>query len=505
MKKILFSYLTIAFILTGCKSEFKEFSDQALFYAKDGTIDQKEYEHLLNLIESSDDIGFKNFKSDDGLLDNSKVEKYLLKLFCAKNISITSNGIYHPQRSSVDRKQFNVNVFLENSGSMNGYMNDPNTSFKNSIYSLLTRLKLLTLSDSLKGSDSLNLYLINQTNQQLFSDASNNDLEKFKDILNPTDFAKLSKGKTGISDLNDLVKRCLENTNEHNLSVFISDCIYSPGKNVNDAAKYLSEQKQGIYLNFATRLKNENIAVIILQLTGNFQGTYFNRYDAAIQIKNSLKRPFYIWFLGTEDQIRTILDRKIIEEIDGGVENKVVLNKISSITSPNFKILSPHPKFGNFDRTEIAKKIITNASMGVDGSDRKIFEFSIAVDFALSMQDMDFFLDTSIYKISNPSYRISIDKLNNNNSNISTNGFTHLIKLSTNELREETLKIDIRRRIPSWIQESTSSDDCNIVVVDSIQQKTFGLRYLIEGVYDAYYPKSLSNIESSISIIIKKQ
>src|SRR5690606_5908169 len=94
-----------------------------------------------------------------------------------------------------EQETFNINVFLENSGSMNGYLNDPNTQFKNSVYSLLTRLKLFA------DKDSLNLYLVNKEDQLIYGNASNSDVEGFKDILNPASFSKISKGKTGETDI----------------------------------------------------------------------------------------------------------------------------------------------------------------------------------------------------------------------------------------------------------------------------------------------------------------
>jgi hypothetical protein len=79
-----------------------------------------------------------------------------------------------------------------------------------------------------------------------------------------------------------------------------------------------------------------------------------------------------------------------------------------------------------------------------------------------------------------------------------------LLKLQTSELREEVLKIDLVGKTPSWVLNSTSIDDSNILNDNSEQQKTFGLQYLIEGVSDAFYPKSNSNTINSINITIKK-
>ncbi len=393
-------------------------------------------------------------------------------------------------------EKFNINVFLENSGSMNGYLDDPNTQFKNSIYSLLTRLKLFD------NSLGLNLSLINKGDQLLYPNASNSDVVKFKDILNPSSFKQISAGKTGESDLNDLINRSLTKSNKNNLSVFISDCIYSPGKNIPDATQYLAEQKQGIFLNFATELKKRDLAVIILQLFGNFKGTYYDHLNNKINIISSISRPYYIWFIGTENQINQIIRSKKLEEIDGGYKNKIIIQPIKNINQPKFKIISKATS-GTFDKTELGKKIISGASSSSGNQNKGQFGFNVAVDFSESLQDSKYFLDTDNYKLSSKEYSITIEEIIDK-TNPATLGFTHILKFKTSKLKDEILKIDIVGKTPSWIYNSTSINDTKIQTDNSEKQRTFGLKYLIDGVCDAFYPKSNSNTVSSISITIKK-
>ncbi len=492
MKKSIFLILFSALILSGCGSELTEFNDQAYSFASDKKIDPKEYKFLLDFVSNTTDKSFKQFKDEKGKIDSLKVVAYLLKYYSAKKLAITSADIWQPEITVTKADKFNINVFLENSGSMNGYLNDPNTQFKNSVYSLLTRLKLFV------DKDSLNLFFINKSDQLLYKNATNQDVEKFKDILNPTSFNKISVGKTQESDLNDLINRCLRKSNENNLSVFISDCIYSPGKSHPDAAQYLAEQKQGVFLNFATALKESDVSVMVIQIFANFKGTYWDKKNNPVSIPTEIQRPFYIWFIGSRKQISLIQKSKKLNELDGGYKNKVVFQKIVSTIEPTHAIL-PRPTFGSFDRTELANFIITNATPS-----KGLFGFNVAVNFSDDIQDENFYTDTANYKVLNDNYRLTIEKIPKSNSYASFSDFTHLLKLQTTSLRDESLRIDVIGCTPSWAYNSSSNDDLNIANDNSQQQKTFGFRYLIEGVSDAFYPKSNTKPISSISIKIKK-
>lgn len=484
--------------LKGCKSEFEQFNEQALASASDDNqIDLKEFTELVNLIKQSDERGFQQFKEESGKIDSSKVVSYLLKYFSAKKLTITEADIWQPKNVAAIPEAININVFLENSGSMNGYLNDPNTQFKNSVYSLLTRLKLFV------NQDSLNLFFINKEDQLLFGNASNNDVEAFKDILDPTSFSKISKGKTGETDINQLIKRCISKVNAKNMSVFISDCIYSPGKSRPDAKLYLSEQKHGIYLNFATEIRdrNSNLSVIILHLKGGFKGTYYDRLNNKIVFDNLIERPFYIWFIGTKTQIEKVVQSKLLEELDGSYINKTIFQPaINEVV--RYKIMS-NPLHGTFDRKNLVNNVIEKPTKSKGNQNLGLFGFTIAVDFSKGIQDASYYLDTSNYNVSNGTYKLVIEEIKDK-SNPNLSGFTHLLKLQTNEIREEVLKIELIGKAPSWIYDYTSDDDSRILIDKSEQQKTFGLKYLVEGVSEAFYPKSNLNSIYTISITIKK-
>ena len=109
-----------------------------------------------------------------------------------------------------------VNVYLENSGSMDGYVKG-NTGFEQSIYAYLTDLQISKLVDT------LNLNYINSRIIPLGC-----DVEKFIHNIEPADFRRHG-GDLGTSDIAIVLDSILKLHKKNDISIFISDCIVSPG------------------------------------------------------------------------------------------------------------------------------------------------------------------------------------------------------------------------------------------------------------------------------------
>lgn len=125
MKKIfLFTVLTLL-AFYGCVSDFDQFKSEVILFAvSDKYIDQKEYESLIEQIKNSDDKGFKQFLETDQKIDDSKVVAYIIKLCSVKQILINKCDIWTPESlMKLPKSNFNINVYLENTGSMNGFSN----------------------------------------------------------------------------------------------------------------------------------------------------------------------------------------------------------------------------------------------------------------------------------------------------------------------------------------------------------------------------------------------
>jgi hypothetical protein len=121
MKLKLITILLVT-LLISCKSEFDLFKDKVLEFANnDNQINQNEYKILIEHINQSEERYFQQFKNDNGEIDNTKVVSYLVKYFKAKNLNLTEDDIWQPITEKI-KTTFNLNVYLENSASMDGYV-----------------------------------------------------------------------------------------------------------------------------------------------------------------------------------------------------------------------------------------------------------------------------------------------------------------------------------------------------------------------------------------------
>lgn len=477
-------------LLSGCKTDFARFQDEAVTFASnDKKIDQNEYNTLVERIKASDDSSLKQFVGANKEIDNPKLAEYLLKLFTAKRIAMTAKDIWQPSQAQAPK--FNVDVYIENSASMDGYVKGA-TEFETAVYNLLGNFKTSDFCDS------LNLNYINKNITYTKTNALQQDIQDFIERLEPATFQQRG-GDRSVSDLQKILQTVVEKVDDKNAAILVSDFVFSPGKNI-DATDYLNNQQVGININFVEKIKKYHLSAIVIQLQSTFDGAYYDKNNQLIPLKT--KRPYYIWFFGNSEQVKTILDKKIFDTIKGGYLNRIVFTSVKEAVPLEYKILL-RPRTGDFKLEAGAKGGITEASASRDNQTKGLFAFYVAVNFSGSMQDMNYFSDGANYRLSNSKYNLTVERIADANDP-ATQGFTHKLKLETNELRDETLKIDVIGKIPTWVENSTSTDDGAIATSDAEKQKTFGLKYLIEGISDAFYPQSSENIINTISISIKK-
>ncbi|MPR33294.1 hypothetical protein [Salmonirosea aquatica] len=493
---IFFILLFGTFLLQSCGEDqaytFEKFNEQALDFAKDDQlIDQQEYETLTQGIQSSDDRSFRTLKNENGEVDHGKVAAYLKKYFDAKGIPVID--IWKPGTASGTSANFNVSVYLENSVSMDGYVDANSTAFKATLLDLLTNL------ENFAATDTLNLNYINSTIIPVKAAATKDDITEFYQNLNRTNF-KSQGGTRGTSDIGDVLSKILNQQKPHELSVLVSDFVFSPGGQ--NAVKYLEGQRSQIRSEFvAARGKNPNLSVAILQGQAQFEGTYYDQNDKP-HAKLDAARPYYLWLIGTAAQIQQVLDARILEQTRNGFSNKLVIQSASEALQPPFKIMY-RPRIGEFDSKSLAQGIITDAQAARDDRNKGIFEFNVAVNFSKGMQDAGYFLDSTNYKLSNEKYSLRAKTINDRNDP-SLSGFTHLLTLRTTDLKDEKLRIDVVGKVPGWVYTTSSEDDTQIETNADEARKTFGFSYLVEGVSDAFYPRSQANPLYTIPLTIQK-
>ncbi len=364
-----------------------------------------------------------------------------------------------PPEVSLPVAKVTYSVYVENSASMDGYMNGV-TKFKTAIYSYLSDIKIADLASSIH---------LNYINSQKISFGSN--IADFIEKLDPTTFRARGGGR-GTTDIANVLKMVLHNTSENNVSLLISDFIFSPGSG-KDAEQYLINQQIGIKNSMAEHLKKfPNHAVLIYHLESEFDGTYYNKFDKPSRFKGN--RPYYIWIVGKKALVSNLISKCPVEQFKGsGVKN------IFSITKKELPV-----KFaiqfgsGNFkpDKKDPQKSIV-DAKKDDKGIGEKKLRFNVNVDFSGLLMDDAYLLDVANYEVSDKDYQLQIQK--NNNSN----GYSHTLKLSTLIVKPATVSIRLKSQVPAWVDDISDGSGINI---NAAANKTYGFKYLVYGIYEAF-------------------
>lgn len=359
---------------------------------------------------------------------------------CHQKIEVESS----PVASTIKTDKPVLKVFIENSGSMDGYMCD-GSQLKDAVYDYV--------SDLNRNTKPTKLYYINSAIIPY-----NGNLTAYIKDLNPTSFHQAG-GDTSNTDLGDLIARVLGTVNDSTVSIFVSDCILDlPSKN---AEKFLT--------NCEIRIKDEvvnaqkripNLGIEILKLSSDFNGKYFHP-NGNIEILRNVKRPYYIWILG---------DKNYLAKLNTGVPISM-LNKYGLEGIVAFSNQSKIP----YDITNRAKtgKIINSSRGG--------YKITIRADFRTTLQSDVAILDKNNYKFNNSNliiegiYPIKDDK----------SEYTHFMNFTIPEgtqLAEDCLTFNAPP-MPNWVTES--NDDSGVNISKNLN-KTIGIKYLIQGVADAY-------------------
>ena len=347
-----------------------------------------------------------------------------------------------------------VKVFLENSGSMDGYM-CTGSELKDGIYNYLSAIN--------NNVDAMHLYYINST-----IIPQNVSLDQYIRNLNPTNF-KQAGGDRAFSDIPKLFKNFLSQIDESTIGIYISDCILDIPDHA--APGYLNITRTDIHNLFTAKSKKiKDLGVCVYQLESTFNGTYYFPKGGSKPYNG--KRPYYMIIVGQRSLLSNL--RKLVsdETITHGVKN-----------------------YCAFCNSYDSKAVLSRGSSQSDQLKLKTkkngkYHFNILVDFAGTLQRDVVLTDSRNYEWINSS-KLSIEGIDKITA--STSEYTHVMTLSVgDDVFSDMIQLK-NIGLPSWVSESSDPQG------DSITKgKTFGIDYIIGGISDAFSEKSITNFKLNI-------
>lgn len=441
-------------------------------------VNETEWQEINDYVLSKKDK-LNEYMNSSGKPDVNKLQQLILQNAAARRGNHPIPDIYKQKDPNEAANRPHFNIYIENSLSMDGYVKG-NTDFEGAI----TRL-LVNISNYLSGQDKLKLH-INFINSKIFQ-AKEVDINNFAAKLEPGSITYNVGGKSrGVSDLNQVFRTVLDST-ANSISILISDCIYSLGKN-SDTEGTLNIQKSLTMKAFQDKLRNTDLGTICLKLLSNFNGVYYNKEDKPVQV-NTL-RPYYIWLMGPKNLLEDFYATMSPENDLKGYKNNYILFPNTAEKTPFYTILKETGKTGRFKSDRGSRDFVH--SIYDISYDNRVFQFTMAADLSKIPVDSSYAFDRNNYKLTDGFTLTDIKKINRNNIlprdwvAIENTGATHIFTIkTTKEYTLQNLQLSLTRQIPGWVGATHSIDDKNISYGGE-SLKTFGLKHLVEGVNDAY-------------------
>jgi hypothetical protein len=230
------------------------------------------------------------------------------------DISIEALDLFTPELES-------INFYLENSASMDGYGNG-NTDFKRTITTLLSDLELTVDKDSVKINTVNNSELV-----------QNKSVSEFSRQLQTQGIPKV--GDRSNSDINQIFESILDKTGFNQVSILVTDAIYSVDqKGCEELIGLLEVESNETRNTFYRQLQNSELSTLILKMTSDFDGIYYPAQGGRESITQ--KRPYYLWFFGNSYLLKKLYNDLELTTFPGYSNDLFILKSDISMLSIRF-------------------------------------------------------------------------------------------------------------------------------------------------------------------------
>jgi hypothetical protein len=486
-RKALFSFLLekkqiicycffISILFLNCSSDPCLALDKKIeTFSKDGTVNISEFEKISEQVQKLEQCRIPSNNS-------CELQKFLQ--------SKRDNLIF--EKSNCQDTLPVLKIFIENSDSMDGYIRGSN-DFKDSITNLAVRLK--TVSGKIE---------FNFINSEIIP--VKKQLEGFiKEIaLNANSSYVKFKSNTFGSDLNSIFNKVLNNLESNEISIFITDGIYSIQESNNIQTELFNSQNLTMNA-FIEAIQSKSISTLVLQYEANFDGNYYDMKHFPHQVKT--KKPFYVFIVGGKELVGKIWREKSEDlKKNPKLKNYIYFNKEQAPPIPII-LLSNYKKKGSKKINDRLK-----GSLGsIKSNESGIFGFSFITDYSL-FKGIENIAENKInYKLS-PLCEIEIEKyeetLLDSNEKIFLKKFqsvpTHIIAVECDKKieKEDKITISLLKNNSNWVKESSLNNDLSYS--NWIEFKTFGIESLISGISEAYEEFSRSDTFFTIQINLER-
>ncbi|MDQ4141967.1 MAG: hypothetical protein M3142_15780 [Bacteroidota bacterium] len=389
----------------------------------------------------------------------------------SENTTETTNPSKSKTKAPAAATVGQVNVFMEISGSMKGFMPASNggqiTQFQETLDALLATV---------------------QQNNQL----GKKQFYEVSEKISPADYNQVSKHlRYGLeetassSTIPAMLDSIISNYSQPNgVNVFISDFIYAPANG--RAVNFVTTD---IYQVIA-KAQQQGQAVSIFGATSDFKGTFYPAVKTSRKtIPNCCETevPYYLWVMGKPEQVqlfnRQVMAGKFTEEVHIGFE----------FATPAYSVLDKYLPVGNWycNSSDNACHEITVSDLNtplemIVGLNLTQMPASYTNDAYLK-QNLKLEAENSDAQIAGlytaAQFRTQKGVAGQNTNPLKP--YSHFIKIKFSKMAapEVEMHLSLQNQRPAWVQNRTTTDDSQI---NNEGAKTFQLAGIVAGVERAY-------------------
>lgn len=351
-------------------------------------------------------------------------------------------------------KPSKVKLYVENSGSMDGYMFN-GSELKDAVYSYVSGLST--------HSDTTELYFVNSGVYQVKA-----PLHDVIYAMSPATFHN-SPGNKANTDIADIFNMVLDQIEKNSVSVLVTDAILDLPKGATAFFRTKQTQIKSIFENYLKA--NPNFAIEIYRMSSCFNGKYY--FTGGSVVLKDQQRPYYMFVLGDKQALSAANDIVAKSQIHHGVEDYYAY---SSYTQVPFTVLNRSKKKSKNGQFEVRLQ-------------QKAVPVIAKVDLQYTLHDEDLLMEPALYTVAFGDDSIKIKSIKELPKEPE---YTHAFTLTLPENANEG-SVNLYfcpPPYPLWLEDA-NDDLSNASAATSM--KTTGIKYIVEGIADAFASTCVNN------------
>ncbi len=358
----------------------------------------------------------------------------------------------------VDVPAFPLSVYLENSGSIAGFVRSPQSEYRNLVYDLVSGLEHKGLARSVR------LHLIAERTDSMRA--------KVEHFFTPLDAARFN---APTSDMISMFSTLLKRRKPGEVTVFVSDCVFTSA----NPALSVSMLSASVKDRFAEALRRERLSAVMHCVDAAFEGAYYPPKAHARSFSG--RRPLYIWLIGPGAALAVIERRLPFGQLGNGLGEKALTAAWANpLPRVNYRVRR-RAQLGGYelDRSD-PDHTISKAKVGTS-RDRSGFALTLEANLSALPLPEAHLLDPAAYRVRHRGFQIDEVRFAEGCGSERVLITLTLTQDNAHSVPRGKVEVDLLRTNPPGIAVLHESDGTR-----PVDGRTFGVQHLFDGVSAAY-------------------